>query len=121
MVEQMNVIAAKIQTVDEIYRLVWTAIAQRQAIRAVYKDRPRLFCPHSLGRNRANQLRVLCYQYGGESESGLAEMVPGPPVAWWKPISMRKTQGVDCRTEEGRVRERGPVSAGTGSRPFARE
>jgi hypothetical protein len=25
-----------------------------------------------LGRNHAKQLRVLCYQYGGESESGLA-------------------------------------------------
>jgi hypothetical protein len=24
-----------------------------------------------LGRNRAGELRVLCYQYGGESESGL--------------------------------------------------
>jgi hypothetical protein len=40
----------------------------------MYKDLPRLFCPHRLGRNRAGELRVLCYQYGGESESGLEPM-----------------------------------------------
>jgi hypothetical protein len=46
----------------------------------IYKDLPRLFCPHRLGRNRANQFRVLCYQYSGESESGLAPM--GSPANW---------------------------------------
>ena len=76
----MGVVEAKIQTVEDIYRLVWTAVANRQPISAVYKDRPRLFCPHRLGRNRNNQLRVLCYQFGGESESGLAPM--GSPENW---------------------------------------
>jgi hypothetical protein len=33
-----------------------------------------------MGRNQANELRVLCYQYGGESESGLAPM--GSPENW---------------------------------------
>ena len=61
----MGVVEAKIQTVEEIYRLVWTAVARKQPISAVYKELPR-FCPHRLGRNRATQLRVLCYQYGGE-------------------------------------------------------
>ena len=68
----MAVVEAEIQTVEDIYRLVWTAIARKRPISAIYKERPRLFCPHRLGRNRAKQLRVLCYQYGGESESGLA-------------------------------------------------
>jgi hypothetical protein len=55
-----------------MYRLIWQAIADKQPISAIYKDRYRLFCPHRLGRNRLGELRVLCYQYGGESESGLA-------------------------------------------------
>src|ERR1700739_2469874 len=76
----MGVVEARIQTVEDIYRLVWTAIATRQPISALYKDRLRLFCPHRLGRNRNKQLRVLCYQYGGDSESGLAPM--GSPENW---------------------------------------
>jgi hypothetical protein len=60
--------------VDGIYDAVYGAIRQRRAIGAMYKGLPRLFCPHRLGRNRKGELRVLCYQYGGQSESGL-----GPP------------------------------------------
>jgi hypothetical protein len=67
----MGVVKAKIQTVEDMYRLIWTAIANKQPISAIYKDLPRLFCPHRLGRNRLGQRRVLCYQYGGESETGL--------------------------------------------------
>jgi hypothetical protein len=76
----MAIVEAKIQTVEDIYRLVWTAISRKQPISAAYKERPRLFCPHRLGRNAAKQLRVLCYQYGGESESGLGSM--GSPENW---------------------------------------
>src|SRR5258708_35223292 len=61
----MGVVEAKIQTVEDIYRLIWTAASHKQPVRAMYKDLPRLFCPHRLGRNRAGGLRVLCYQYGG--------------------------------------------------------
>jgi hypothetical protein len=63
-----------------MYRLNWTAIAKRQPISAIYKELPRLFCPHRLGRNRRGQPRVLCYQYGGESESGLGPV--GSPENW---------------------------------------
>ena len=66
----MVVVEAKIQTVEDIYRLVWMAVATKRPISAIFKGLPRLFCPHRLGRNRAEQLRVLCYQCGGESESG---------------------------------------------------
>jgi hypothetical protein len=71
---------AKIQTVEERYRLIWEAIAKKQPISAIYKERFRLFCPHRLGRNRLGQRRVLCYQSGGDSESGLAPM--GSPENW---------------------------------------
>jgi hypothetical protein len=76
----MGVVEAKIQTVEDIYRLVWTAVANRRPLGAVYHRLPRLFCPHRLGRNRVGQPCVLCYQYGGESESGLEPI--GSPANW---------------------------------------
>ena len=33
----MGVVEAKIQTVEDIYRLVWTAVATKQPISALYK------------------------------------------------------------------------------------
>jgi hypothetical protein len=58
----MGVVQAQIQTVEEIYRVVWTAVANKQPIEATYQGRLRLFRPHRLGRNREGRLRVLCYQ-----------------------------------------------------------
>ncbi len=88
----MSVIQARIQTVEDIYQLVWTAVATKRPIRAVYKKRSRLFCPHRLGRNRVGEQRVLCYQYGGDSESGLAPM--GSPENW-RCIGLEKLQAVE--------------------------
>jgi hypothetical protein len=68
------------------------AVAYRRCLGAIYKERPRLFCPHRLGRNQAGELRVLCYQYGGESESGLAPM--GSP-ANWRCIVLEKLRAVE--------------------------
>jgi len=87
----MGVVRAKIETVEEIYRLVWTAVASRKPIGARYQGRPRLFCPHRLGRNSAGGLRVLCYQYGGESESGLQ---PAGSPANWRCIVVEKLSQV---------------------------
>ena len=47
---------------------------------ASYHGRHRLLCPHRLGWNRKKQSRVLCYQYGGDSERGLAPA--GSPANW---------------------------------------
>jgi len=65
---------------EGIYRLIWKAVEGRHPIEAVYNERHRLLCPHRLGRNKQGQLRVLCYQYGGESESGLQPV--GSPANW---------------------------------------
>jgi hypothetical protein len=88
----MGVVEVKIQTVEDIYRLVWAAVASKRPIKAIYKERPRLFCPHRLGRNRADQIRVLCYQYSGESESGLEPM--GSP-ANWRCVVLEKLRAVE--------------------------
>ena len=76
----MAVIKAKIQTVEDIYGLVWTAVVSKRPIRAVYNGCERWFCPHRLGRNQESQIRVLCYQYGGQSGSGL--QAAGSPANW---------------------------------------
>jgi hypothetical protein len=54
-------VQAQIQTVEAVYRLVSTAVATNSRSRPCTKGRLRWFCPHLLGRNRAGQLRVLCY------------------------------------------------------------
>jgi hypothetical protein len=87
----MRVIEAPIQTVEEIYKLVWTAVANKKPIKAIYQGRPRLFCPHRLGRNRQGQLRALCYQYGGESQSGLR---PASSPANWRCVALEKLSRV---------------------------
>jgi hypothetical protein len=88
----MRVVQAQIQTVEEIYGLVWTAVGNKQPIEAAYQGRLRLFCPHRLGRNREGRLRVLCYQYGGESQSGLQPV--GSP-ANWRCVALEKLSRVN--------------------------
>ncbi|MEO7142871.1 MAG: hypothetical protein ABI165_05145 [Bryobacteraceae bacterium] len=58
--QEMDVVEAKIQTVDDIYRVVWTAVSANRPIVAVYHGRGQFLCPHRLGRNTEGQLRVLC-------------------------------------------------------------
>lgn len=87
----MGVVQAQIQTVEEMYQLIWTAAANKKPIEASYQGRPRLFCPHRLGRNRAGRLRVLCYQYSGESQSGLH---PAGSPANWRCVALEKLSRV---------------------------
>lgn len=61
----------RFQSPYEIATLIRTAILGRCPVEAVYEGRQRLLCPHMLGGNKAGQLRLLGYQYGGESGSGL--------------------------------------------------
>ena len=70
---------------------MYKAVEGRRPISAVYDGLPRLFCAHRLGRNSKGELRVLCYQYGGESESGLGP--PGSP-ANWRCIALEELSGV---------------------------
>jgi hypothetical protein len=92
----MRVIQAKIQTVEDIYRLVRTAVINKQPIRGIYHGRDRRFCPHRLGRNHEGQIRVLCYQYGGESSSGL--QAAGSP-ANWRCLALEKLSRVELLQE----------------------
>lgn len=71
---------AEIQSLDEIYAMVRAALTAQRPIAAVYEGRYRLLCPHTLGWNKEGQPRVLCYQYGGDSRSGLH--AEGSPENW---------------------------------------
>ena len=96
----MGVVQAQIQTVEESYRLVWTAVANKRPIEATYQERHRLFCPHRLGRNREGRLRVLCYQYGGESQSGLQ---PAGSPANWRCVVLEKLSSVKLVEDDWRT------------------
>ena len=81
-----------IQPLEDVYRLIWTAVEHKCPIAAMYNSLPRLLCPHRLGRNKHGQIRVLCYQYGGESETGLQSV--GSP-ANWRCIAVEKLSAVE--------------------------
>lgn len=76
----MKVVQAKIQTVEDMYGLLKRAVISRRPVSAVYGGHDRLLCPHRLGKTQRGQLRALCYQYGGESGSGLEPA--GSPENW---------------------------------------
>jgi hypothetical protein len=60
-----------VQELEPTHTHVRAAIIHRRPIAALYRGRRRLLCPHLLGWNKHRRLLVLCYQYGGESDSGL--------------------------------------------------
>ena len=70
----------KLQSISEIYAVLRRAVMARQPVTALYDRRRRVFCPHRLGYTREGEPRVLCYQSGGESKSGLKP--PGSPENW---------------------------------------
>jgi hypothetical protein len=88
----MGVVRAKIQTVEDIYQLLRTAAVGKCAIRGFYEGLERWLCPHRLGRNSKGQLRALCYQYAGQSGSGLH--AAGSP-ANWRCIAVEKLSRVE--------------------------
>jgi hypothetical protein len=96
----MGVVRAPIQTIEEIYRLVWTSVHRKKPIEASYDGRHRLLCPHRLGRNSKGELRVLCYQYGGESRSRLQQ---SDLSANWRCLVMEKLRHVRLLDEDWRT------------------
>ena len=69
-----------------------SAIIHRQPIAALYRGDRRLFCPHLLGWNRHRRLQVLCYQYGGDSESGL---MPAGASDNWRCLAVENLSQVE--------------------------
>ena len=80
------------QAGEEIHRLVYGAVVGRRSIAAIYNGCRRLLCPHKLGWNRGGKLRALCYQYGGESVSGLQSQ---NALANWRCLALEKLSAVE--------------------------
>lgn len=65
----------------DAYAVVREAILTGRAVRAVYRGRERLVCPHVIGRkNNTRRAQALFYQFGGQSSTGLEP--DGSPANW---------------------------------------
>ena len=87
---------ARVQAVSEIYELLRLAAAHRQPVAAIYDGRPRLLCPHVLGR-KAGQRHAFFYQFGGSSNSGLPKVPEG--VGGWRCFAVDKLSQVELRAD----------------------
>jgi hypothetical protein len=85
---------ARLQAVSEIYDLLRLAAARKRPVAAIYDGLLRLLCPHVLGR-KSGRLHAFCYQYGGESHSGL----PWVPerMGEWRCLAVEKLSQVELR------------------------
>jgi hypothetical protein len=70
-----------------------------------------LFCPHRLDRIEKDGLWIPCYQYGGDSSSGLE---PGGSPANWRCVAQEKLSRVKL---PGEVSRRAWQTAPNYSRP----
>lgn len=62
---------AKVQSPEETYRLLRTAVVLKRPIAAVDDGGRRLLCLPLLRHNKVERHPVFCYPYGGGSKSGL--------------------------------------------------
>ncbi len=72
------------------YRLFEQAMRERRPVSCVYGGYPRELCPIILGHSR-QQEKVLTYQFGGQSKSGL------PPEGEWRCLWLAKVSAVRLR------------------------
>ena len=77
---------------EQVHAQVRAAIIHRRPIAALYRGYRRLLCPHLLGWNRHRRLQALCYQYGGDSESGL---MPAGASDNWRCLAVENLSQVE--------------------------
>jgi hypothetical protein len=87
---------AQRQSLEEVNRLLRLAMGERRPIGAMYHNRRRVLCPHRLGWNKEGQRRVLCYQSGGASTSGLD---PKGAQSNWRCLAVDKLSMVEIRED----------------------
>ena len=87
---------ADASAVRGIYELLRYAATRKQAIAATYDGQPRLFCPH-MGGWKSGRLHVLCYQFGGSSNSAEPLAPEGDGV--WRCLAVEKLSQVELRSE----------------------
>lgn len=87
---------ATAQTVSEIYELLRLAGTRRQPVAAIYDGRPRLLCPHVLGK-KSGRRHAFFYQFGGSSNSGLPVVAEG--IGGWRCFAVEKLSQVELSSE----------------------
>src|ERR1700722_3786679 len=78
-----------------IYDLLRYAATRKQPVAATYDGQPRLLCPH-IGGRKSGRLHVLCYQFGGSSNS--AELLGPEGKGVWRCLAVEKLSQVEVRT-----------------------
>jgi len=74
-------------------------------VAATYDALLRLLCPHVLGR-KSGRLRVFCYQFGGNSNSGLAVVSEG--MGGWRCLAVDKLSQIELRADAWHTEPRSP-------------
>src|SRR6266542_2712010 len=88
----LRLMSPSVRALEQAHAQVRSAIVHRRPIAALYRGRRRLLCPHLLGWNKHRRLQVLCYQYGGDSESGLK---PAGASDNWRCLAVENLSDVD--------------------------
>ena len=96
---------AEVQAVSETYEILRVAAARRQPVTAIYDGLLRLLCPHVLGR-KSGRLHVFCYQFGGNSASGLGTASEGKGA--WRCLAVEKLSQVELRADAWHTEPRSP-------------
>ena len=86
---------ADASAVGGMYELLRYAATRKQPVAATYDGQPRLLCPHMGGR-KSGRLHVLCYQFGGSSNSA-EPLAPGGKGVW-RCLAVEKLSQVELRT-----------------------
>jgi hypothetical protein len=89
----------------EIYETLRDAATRRQPVVATYDGQPRLLCPHVGGR-KSGRLHVLCYQFGGGSNSAESLAADGGGV--WRCFAVDKLSQVELRMGAWHTEPRSP-------------
>ena len=87
----MAVVRAKIQTVEDILPASLGRCSEQASHRGQVSRATPVVLSSSLGSDKAGKPRVLCYQYGGDSESGLE---PEGSPANWRCVALEKLSKV---------------------------
>jgi len=81
--------------VSEVYALLRSAAIRRQPVAAVYDGQPRLLCPH-VGGWKEGRRNVLCYQFGGRSNT--VEPLFSEGMGVWRCLAVERLSQVELHT-----------------------
>ena len=79
------------ETLEAIVDVIKRAMLAKLPVSVLYEGSERLLCPYMVGRNKEGQLRMLCLQYAGPSQSGLQHKHGGGD---WRCFNLDKISGV---------------------------